>query len=84
MPKKYKIIHIITRLNKEVQQKIHSLLFWEKIRKKLGLTGNDVATIFSEEIMVKRIIKLYKESLAKKIFRRVLSKRSNTGVSLAF
>jgi hypothetical protein len=66
-----------------VQQKTHSLLFWEQI-KKMGLAGEDVAMIFSEEIMVKRIIKLYKELLAKKIFFRVLNKRSNTGVSLAF
>jgi hypothetical protein len=50
----------------------------------MGLAGEDVAMIFSEEIMVKRIIKLYKELLAKKIFFRVLNKRSNTGVSLAF
>jgi hypothetical protein len=52
--------------------------------KKIGWAGKDVAMIFSEEIMVKRIIKLYKELLAKKIFLRVLNKRSNTGVSLAF
>jgi hypothetical protein len=39
---------------------------------------------FNEEIMVKRILKLYKELLAKKIFLRVLNQRSNTGVSLAF
>ncbi len=45
---------------------------------------NDVAMIFSEEIMVKIIIKLYKELLAKKRFLRVLNQRSNTGVSLAF
>jgi len=40
--------------------------------------------IFSEEIMVKIIIKLYKELLAKKIFLRVLNQRSKTCVSLAF
>ena len=84
MQKNYKIIHIITRLDKEVQQKIHSFLFWEQIRKKMGLAGKDVAMIFNEEIMVKRIIKLYKELLAKKIFLQVLNKRSNSGVSLAF
>jgi len=50
----------------------------------MGWVGNDVAMIFNEEIMVKRIIKLYKELLAKKIFPRVLNQRSNTSVSLAF
>ena len=49
MQKNYKIIHIITRLDKEVQQKIHSFLFWEQIRKKMGLAGKDVAMIFNEE-----------------------------------
>jgi hypothetical protein len=84
MQKKNKIIHITTRLDKGALQKIHPLLFWEQIRKKMGWAGNDVAMIFSEEIMVKRIIKLYKKLLAKKIFLRALNKRSNTGVSLAF
>lgn len=36
MQKKYKIIHVITRLDKGVQQKIQSLLFWEQIRKNIG------------------------------------------------
>lgn len=49
----------------------------------MGWAGKDVAMIFSEEIMVKRIIKLHKELLAKKIFLRVLNQRSNTDVSLA-
>ncbi len=35
MQKKYKIIHIITRLDKGLQQKIHSLLFWEQLRKNM-------------------------------------------------
>ncbi len=50
----------------------------------MGWAGNDAAMILNEEIMVKRIIKLYKELLAKKIFPRVLNQRSNTSVSLAF
>ncbi len=50
----------------------------------MGWAGNDAAMILNEEIMVKRIIKLYKELLAKKIFPRVVNQRSNTNVSLAF
>ncbi len=50
----------------------------------MGWAGNDAAMIFNEEIMVKRIIKLYKELLAKKILLRLLNQRRNTGVSLAF
>jgi hypothetical protein len=33
MQKKYKIVHIITRLDKGTQQKIHPLLFWEQLKK---------------------------------------------------
>jgi hypothetical protein len=53
-------------------------------RKKNGMGRKRCGHDFNEEIMVKRILKLYKELLAKKIFLRVLNQRSNTGVSLAF